>query len=95
MNNRRWDYSHGPVWYAFGMSYSAYFVMPRRTLQSMPSEWQARFVAMMEELESTLVPESWSGEYTVNMRKGGRFVKDPMAKYRHADPVDLKDCGHE
>lgn len=32
-------YYNGPIWEAFGQGRAAYFVMPRRTLQSMPLAW--------------------------------------------------------
>ncbi|GGU62195.1 hypothetical protein [Streptomyces lavendofoliae] len=34
----------------FGLSYANYMVLPRTLLQSMPDAWQARFVAMVDEL---------------------------------------------
>lgn len=34
----------------FGLSYANYLVLPRTLLQSMPQEWQARFVALVDEL---------------------------------------------
>lgn len=34
----------------FGLSYANYLVLPRSVLQSMPPEWQVRFVAMLDEL---------------------------------------------
>jgi hypothetical protein len=34
----------------FSLSYSNYAVLPRTLLQSMPDEWQYRFVALMDEL---------------------------------------------
>lgn len=39
-----------PVHEWFGLSYASYAVQPRTLLQSMPAEWQCRFVACMEEL---------------------------------------------
>lgn len=36
----------------FGLSYSTHLVLPRVLLQSMPEEWQARFVKLMEEYYS-------------------------------------------
>lgn len=35
----------------FSLSYANYLVVPRSVLQSMPSEWQTRFVAMLGELD--------------------------------------------
>lgn len=34
----------------FGLSYANYLVLPRTLLQSMPDAWQARFVALVDEL---------------------------------------------
>lgn len=34
----------------FGLSYANYLVLPRTLLQSMPQEWQARFVTLVDEL---------------------------------------------
>lgn len=35
----------------FGLSYANYAVQPRTLLQSMPAEWQRRFVACLQELD--------------------------------------------
>ena len=40
----------------FGLSYASYLVLPRSALQSMPAEWQTRFVGMLTELHS-----EWAG----------------------------------
>jgi len=45
------DHSDGPVHSFFGLTYSSYQVVPRVLAQSMPHEWQARFVACMEEMQ--------------------------------------------
>lgn len=34
----------------FGLSYANYLVLPRTLLQSMPDVWQARFVALLDEM---------------------------------------------
>lgn len=36
----------------FGLSYANYLVMHRSLLQSMPEQWQAQFVAMLEEYDA-------------------------------------------
>lgn len=41
-----------PVHEWFGLSYANYAVLHRTLLQSMPAEWQRRFVACMAELDS-------------------------------------------
>lgn len=84
------DYSDGPVWNWFGLSYSSYCVLPRRALCSMPLEWQQRFVKLMEEAVELLPPESCYGEYMVRLRVDGKFVSDPNVPYRHAQPWPLR-----
>jgi len=44
--------SDGPVHSFFGLTYSSYQVVPRVLAQSMPHEWQARFVTLMEEMQT-------------------------------------------
>lgn len=39
-----------PIHEAFGLSYASYYVMPRVVLQSMPVDWQRRFIALTEEI---------------------------------------------
>ncbi|MBN5019924.1 hypothetical protein JY437_01990 [Stenotrophomonas maltophilia] len=87
-------YSDGPVWHAFGLSRAAYHVVPRRTLQSMPVEWQARFVALMEEAREALPDEAFP-EYQVIRIEGGKFASDPNRRYRHAAPFPLRPAGTE
>lgn len=87
-------YSDGPAWHAFGLSRAAYHVVPRRTLQSMPVEWQARFVALMHEARQTLPDEAFP-EYQVIRIEGGKFAHDPNRRYRHAAPFPLRSAGAE
>jgi hypothetical protein len=47
----RWEGSADPVQTWFDLSYSSYLVVNRTLLQSMPVEWQRRFVTAMEELQ--------------------------------------------
>jgi predicted DNA-binding protein len=42
----------GPIHEHFGLSYCNYLVLPRTLLQSMPTEWQERMVACLEELDA-------------------------------------------
>jgi hypothetical protein len=72
-----------PVHDAFGLTYSAYFCVPRLALQSMPVEWQRQFVALVEQLPDTPT-------YSVHLRdKRGRFLEDPLADYRRGDFAEL------
>lgn len=83
-------YYHGPVWDAFGLSRAAYLVVPRRTLQSMPLEWQQRFVALMDEAHAYLPADAFP-DYTVQRQERGRFQTDPLRDYRHTGPIAPKD----
>lgn len=83
-------YSDGPVWGAFGLTRASYAVFPRRALCSMPREWQERFVALVDEMHQALPAVALSGDYVVNLRERGRFVRDWRADYRHASPFPLR-----
>lgn len=49
--DRETEQQDGPVHAFFGPTYSSYQVVPRVLAQSMPPEWQARFVQCMEEMQ--------------------------------------------
>ena len=82
-------YYHGPIWNAFGLGRAAYLVVPRRTLQSMPLDWQERFVSLMDEAHAALPIEAFP-EYSVQRKEAGRFVADPLRDYRHTGPIAAK-----
>jgi hypothetical protein len=64
----------------FGLSYANYLVLPRTILQSMPDEWQARFVAMLQEVDDYL--GDYPNSYEVRLRDdSGRYVRDDLADY--------------
>ncbi len=72
-----------PVHEWFELSYANYLTIPRSVLQSMPTEWQSRFVKCLDELDETI---DWrpqdGGRYSVQLRdKDGKFTKDPLADY--------------
>lgn len=50
----------------FSLSYANYLVVPRTLLQSMPDEWQARFVALLDEMDDAFrhVPQAEAYEVT-------------------------------
>jgi len=74
-----------PIHNWFGLTYSNYLVLPRTALQSMPREWQRRFVDCLEELDAALGHHFDSADYTVRMMKrsnGKRlFAQDQLADY--------------
>lgn len=78
------DYFNGPMWNWFGLSYSAYLVLPRTLLCGMPEEWQERFVAMLEEMREVYDNNRIEDNYMVKLRgTKGTFTTDPLASYRH------------
>lgn len=83
------SYYHGPVWDAFGLTHASYLVVPRRTLQSMPLEWQQQFVALTDEAQAHLPAEAFP-DYTVRRQDNSKFVADPLCDYRHAGPIAPK-----
>jgi hypothetical protein len=78
----------------FGLTYSNYLVLPRAVLQSMPDEWQEKFVACLDELRETteraqLECPAHYRVHVVNSR--GQYVRDPIPHYRRA-PNLLRGC---
>jgi hypothetical protein len=68
-----------PIHTYFELSYAQYIAIPRTVLQSMPVEWQVRFVECMTELDELI---DWRQNYYVYLRDDkGRFTSDPLADY--------------
>lgn len=78
----------------FGLTYASYLVVPRSVLQSMPADWQDRFVHLLGELDDTRWNEKLpsNASYRVELRSyihkssgkttwGGK-VTDPLGDYR-------------
>lgn len=66
----------------FSLSYANYLVLHRTLLQSMPEEWQHRFVAMVQDLERAYAHIDHPPGYTVHVRgEDGRFARDPIPHY--------------
>lgn len=79
------EFGDGAIHEWFELSYCSYLVLPRIALQSMPHEWQQRFVDCLDELDSRItrsMPENCS-HYFVMPRddETGRLVKDPYSDY--------------
>lgn len=63
----------------FSLSYSSFLVLPRTVLQSMPDDWQAKFVALLDELEATVVRHGIDlpvSRVHGKTREGGAVLKD-------------------
>ena len=69
----------------FELSYAQYLTVPRSVLQSMPEDWQAKFVALLDEMDDKMDWRPKRGHYWVSLRgNGGRFVSiqnDPLIDY--------------
>lgn len=82
---------HEPVHSWFQLSYSSYLVLARSMLQSMPQEWQAKFVALIEEMQATLDVDD-APDYTVTAKSGNRFIRDPYRDYDRGRRVVPRRC---
>lgn len=54
-----WTEEPEPIHLWFSLSYANYLVVPRSVLQSMPQEWQARFVTCLEEMHEAFGHLDW------------------------------------
>ena len=71
----------GAIHYWFELSYSSYMVLQRSILQSMPLEWQERFVAMLDEIEETLEIPKQPNFIVLAKDDKGRFTVDKLRDY--------------
>ena len=74
----------GEIHRFFALSYAQYLVLPRTVLQSMPLEWQEKFVNMVEEIGEKFPDyQPIDTTYHVQLRddKTGLFIDDPIADY--------------
>ena len=72
-----------PIHSYFGLSYANYLVLPRSVLQSMPIDWQDKFVTLLDMIPETIDDEFEPvGGYQVQAKDGeGKFKKDPYSNY--------------
>nr|WP_164082623.1 hypothetical protein [Stenotrophomonas pavanii] len=85
-------YATGPAHQAFGQSRAAFHVLPRRTLQSMPAEWQERYVSLIAEARAYLPADAFP-QYQVIRLNDGRYANDPHRRYRSAGPISPRPAG--
>lgn len=65
----------------FGLTYSSHLVLPRVLLQSMPEDWQARFVAALDELRTAFEHIDQPASYKVTAaeeREAGDLTGDEL-----------------
>lgn len=68
----------------FGLSYAHFLVLPRVALQSMPLDWQEKFVKMLDEMTEELgedhIPPN--GYMVTAIGHNGKFAKHQIPHYR-------------
>ncbi|HBN9630442.1 hypothetical protein [Pseudomonas aeruginosa] len=78
------------LWGWFGLSRSAYAVLPRVMMHAMPDDWQARFAELMDEWD-----DHWPNQPDitahVQIKQNNRFISTPpwLLNYRHPDHNQL------
>ena len=79
----KFEYCDEAIHYWFELSYAQYLTIPRSVLQSMPNEWQQKFVDLLEDLDDTIDWRPKEGRYWVKLKDGnGRYVHDPLMDYQ-------------
>lgn len=77
----------------FELSYAQFLAIPRIFMQGMPGEWQAKMVALLNELDDTFDWRPEGGCYHVTLKDdAGKFVSlDPnVCDYRHGKVDHLR-----
>lgn len=88
--------SNEPIHEWFELSYVEYLTIPRSVLQSMPVEWQGRFVRCLNELDDTIDWRPNEGRYWVSLKdSSGRIVADPLRDYERGRRQIEKVQEHE
>jgi hypothetical protein len=69
----------------FGLTYANYLVLNRTLLQSMPGDWQERFVAMLQELDAAFAHVELAEAYEV--------VAGREREVSHLTPAEARKLG--
>lgn len=72
----------------FSLTRANYLVIQRALLESMPDEWQFKFVEMLNEMESFYDLTVMPNFYVRARDENGRFIKDPIPHYRHCPKLN-------
>ena len=70
-----------PIHQWFELTYANYLAIPRSVLQSMPDEWQRKFVLLLDELDETI---DWRRDGLEILRRdpaSGKYVHDDLVDY--------------
>lgn len=80
VGERQWEHEAIHLW--FNLTYANYLVLPRAVLQSMPDEWQERFVTCLDELDRHGFDWEPPPSYLVTARDvNGRFIRNTDPPY--------------
>lgn len=80
---------------AFNLTYSSWLILPRTLLMDMPTQWQEKFVKLLDEYNESvadLAPD-YELQLYVQAKQSGKFTKLPSAycNYRHPQHMDVCD----
>lgn len=86
-----WIYAPFHEW--FGLTYSAYLVLPRAILEALPEDLQHRLIACIDEAKDLIDCDQINDNYSVKLRDSdGRYMVDPFANYRYPPKVPFKEA---
>ena len=71
------------LWHWFGLSYTGYLVFPRAVICDMPKEYQHKILDTLQYIDDNYKTDKMPGKYMVRATSNGKFIKDPLAKYRN------------
>lgn len=74
----------------FGLSRANYLTVPRSILEDMPVAWQDEFAKMLDQIDRRY---RWPDGMAIEVRlrdPRGNYAHDPLADYRHVDPLALE-----
>jgi hypothetical protein len=75
----------------YGKDESQYLVLQRSVLTAMPSEFQRKLVALLEELDHTVDFEKVPSMFSVVARNNkGQYSNDEFADYKNSPEIPLK-----
>jgi ferric iron reductase protein FhuF len=80
-----------PISTWFELSYASYMVLHRIILESMPIEWQKRFVSMLKEIKEEFNTDDVPTSFWVRATQDNKFIADPYKDYRRGTPPPRKN----
>ena len=71
----------------FSLSYASYLTIPRSVLQSMPDDWQDKFVRLLEQIDTTLEVDDMPDYRVQAIDDNNKFIQDPYRNYERGRRV--------